>query len=289
MKTARCTCCGTVQTVNTMVKTQMPNRGNAHAYMCQRCANQNEYYHTNNDKNRGVQKANNVRVGIELETAYTNDYARNILFEYGLIPTNDCSLRGRRTCEYVSGIQEGLNIASKMWATVETLINGDNLEINNSCGTHFHVSINNMQDNNGNAIYMNYIRRFYNSLFTPLSDYMKSHTTATEKLFGRDFNHYAKPITLTSDPHDRYYFINVTNDNNIEFRLNYFQNAKQTQLLNKMEVEIVKTVIANFCKHFDDENIDTRRYANQTEYRKHKAQMTANKIVKLFIKYADML
>ena len=290
LKTAKCTCCHAVHLTSEMVQTQMPNRGNAHAYMCQRCANQNEYYHTTNNKNRGTTKVNAVKVGTELEVSYNDMHARNIMFEYGLIPTNDCSLHGRNTCEFVTGIQKGLNIASKMVVTIENLVNTGHLEINNSCGTHFHVSINDMKNENGEQVYMSYIKRFYHSLFIPLTEAMQANPEATKAVFGRYFqDDYCKAITQYSTPdYDRYLFINVLANSNIEFRLNKFQSAKQMQNLMKMEVEMVQAIITNFCEHFNDTKIDTRRYANMTEYRKHKANMTAGKLVKIFKKYAGI-
>lgn len=292
LKTAKCTLCNSVFMTNEMIQTNMPNRGNGHAYMCRTCANQNRgytHFAGGNNEIQGKQKVNQVGVGIELETSFTDMHARNIMFEYGLIPTNDCSLHGSRTCEYVTGIQQGLNIASKMAVTIENLMNGGHLEINDSCGTHFHVSVNAMKDNNGQQVYMGYIKRFYHSLFVPLSKAMSENTETTCALFGRWFGGYCEKITEYSNAENRYNFINVTNDSNIEFRLNKFNNAKQFQNLMKMEVEMVQAIVTNFCEHFNDEKIDARRYSNMTEYRKHKASVTANKLVKIFEKYASKI
>lgn len=287
LKTAKCTCCNSVDFTANMVKTPMAKRGMANAYMCNRCATQNQYYHSSNNKNRGTQKVNAVFVGTELEVSYNDAYARNTMFEYGLIPTNDCSLSGRNTCEFVTGIQSGLNIASKMVVTIERLINEGHLEINNSCGTHFHVSINAMKDENGQQVYMGYIKRFYHSLFLPLCEEMQANPEVTKNIFGRYFTDYATAFNQYSSVDNRYLFINVTNNSNIEFRLNKFQNAKQMQNLMKMEVEMVQTIITNFCEHFNDTEIDSRRYENMTQYRKHKANVTAKKLVKIFNKYAN--
>lgn len=284
-KVAKCTCCGLEFYVDEMTGTAMPNRGGRIAYMCRACAERNRYYHTSNNEMQGKAKANKVCVGWELETSYSDDYARNILFEYGMIPTNDSSLSGSRTCEYVSGIQQGLNIGSKMCVSVEKLINEGHLQINNSCGTHYHISINNMCDSNGNATYMGYIRRFYHSLFIPLANAMRDNPEKTKKLFGRYFTHYANDIGTYTDANSRYNFINATNDSNIEFRLNKFVTAKQAQELTKMEVEMVKCIVKNFCEHFMDTEWDRTRYEKRTHYRKHKAEVTANKLVKLYEKY----
>lgn len=287
--TAKCTCCNREFNVIHMVKTEMPNRGMRNAYMCTDCATRNQHYHTSNNELQGKAKKNSLRVGHELETAYNDDYARNILFEYGCIPTNDSSLHGMRTCEFVTGIQQGLNIGSKMAVTIEKLLRDGHLQINDSCGTHFHVSINNMENANGERVYMGYIRRFYHSLFTPLADAMASDPEKTKKLFGRYFTGYAERINQHSNENSRYNFINVTNDSNIEFRLNRFNNAKQYQALMKMEAKMVETIIANFCEHFNDRPTDTRRHPTRTAYRKHKAQVTANKLVQIFQKTANNL
>jgi hypothetical protein len=282
---AECTRCGRLFEVVDMVGTAMPNRGGNTAYMCRHCAEVNEWYHARNDKNRGVEKKNKVFVGHEYEVSFNDAYARNIMFEFGLIPTNDSSLHGRRTCEFVTGIQSGLNIASKMAATIETLVNGGHLEINDSCGTHFHVSIDSMKDADGNKTYMGYIARFYHSLFVPLCKVMQENPEKTEALFGRYFTGYAHTINTNSDASDRYNFINVTNNSNIEFRLNKFVSAKQMQNLMKMEVKMVETIVTNFCEHFNDTDFDRRRYPTRTAYRKHKADVTAKKLVKLYEKY----
>lgn len=286
---AVCTCCGQSFPVESMTGTAMPNRGGRVAYMCAECARRNRYYHTSNNELQGVAKGNKVGVGHELELAYHDDYARNILFEYGCIPTNDSSLCGTRTCEFVSGIQQGLNISSKMWVTLETLKNEGHIQINDSCGTHFHVSVDSMKDGNGEMTYMGYIRRFYHSLFVPLARAMEANPEKTRALFGRYFTGYARNIDQFANPDNRYNFVNVTNNSNIEFRLNKFVSAKQAQAVTKMEVEMVKCIVTNFCEHFMDTEWDRRRYEKRTAYRKHKAEVTANKLVKLFHKFADQV
>ena len=130
---------------------------------------------------------------------------------------------------------------------------------------------------------------------------MNADWNKQEKLFGRTFNNYAKHITRNSEVTSytaRYNFINVTNNNRIEYRLNKFKNAKQYQTLIKFEAEVTKAIVKNFCEHFNDTDIDINRYykkinnqkvISMTAYRKHKAEVTAKKIVKLYEKYTDML
>lgn len=298
---ATCSRCGGTFPVVDMVGTTSAKRGGRVEYMCTRCATRNESYHTNNNVKMGTVKAVPVECGIENETSFSDEYARNAQFEYGFIPTHDCSIHsdgyGNRygydgnTCEYVSGIMQGLNRASKWALTTDKLIAEGHMAINNSCGTHFHVSIDSMKDKNGEKTYMGYIRRFYNSLFVPLCEEMQANPEKTTELFGRYFTGYAKAIdmhTTQSAHNDRYYFINCMAETNIEFRLNRFVSGKQYQALMKMEVEMVKAIVTNFCEHFNDSDFDTRRYQNRTAYRKHKAQVTANKLVKIYRKYANI-
>lgn len=296
---ATCTRCNSVFPVSEMVGTTSAKRGENVAYICRRCATVNESYHTNNDKVLGTDKVNQVFCGIEGEFSYSDEYARNVMFEYGFIPTHDCSIESEgygsrygwdgNTCEYVSGLMKGLNRASKWALSCDRLMADGHLKVNNSCGTHFHVSIDSMKDAYGNKTYMGYIRRFYNSLFVPLCEAMQANPDATVVLFGRYFTGYAKAINMATTQRyhdDRYYFINCLAENNVEFRLNRFVNGKQYQNLMKMEVEMVKCIVKNFCEHFNDTEIDSRRYPNMTAYRKHKAQMTAKKLVGIFEKYS---
>lgn len=297
---ATCTRCGRTLPINVMTRTTLAKRGDGGSYMCERCASVNERYHTTNDAILGTDKKNAVFCGIEFETSFTDDYARNTLFEYSFIPTHDGSLHsdgnGQRygwydenTCEYVSGLMKGLNRASKFALTCDYLMADGHMSINSSCGTHFHVSIDSMKDANGNHTYMSFIRRFYHSLFIPLTEAMKRDPQKTVAVFGRNFSEsYAKVITENSRPkEDRYLWINVLADTNIEFRINKFANGKQYQNLMKMEVEMVKCIITNFCEHFNDEITDTRRYPTKTAYRKHKADVTAEKLVKIFEKFSE--
>ena len=297
---ATCSRCGTVYPTIDMIGTTSAKRGERSSYICRRCATENERYHAVNEKVLGTDKQNNVYCGIEFESSYSDEYARNAMFEYGFIPTHDSSLHsdgnGNRygwydgnTCEYVSGLMKGLNRASKFALTCDKLVSDGHLKVNDSCGTHFHVSIDSMKNANGEKVYIGYIQRFYHSIFVPLNKAMESNPEAMESLFGRGFGHYCEAITANSDPNwNRYLWINLTNDNNIEFRLNRFVSGKQYQNLMKMEVEMVKCIVSNFCEHFNDTDIDSRRYANMRQYRKHKAEVTAQKLVKIYRKYANI-
>lgn len=318
---AECSCCGNLFPIETMTRTISRRRGNRGRLMCHECATRNLNYHAQNDLVVGTCKVHEVLEGIEWECSYTDDFARSAIFEYDFIPTHDGSLRSdgegmrygywdENTCEYVSPIMNGLNKASKFALTCEYLIDNGHMMLNDSCGTHFHVSVNSMKDANGSNVghnsYMDMVRRFYHSLFIPLTMEMKADRETTKRVFGRYFqSDYCKEINLSSRPEsDRYLWVNVKANNNIEFRLNKFTGAKQYQNLMKMEVEMVKCIVKNFCEHFMDEDIDTKRYFRQnpdgtpmlvngeripskTAYRRHKAEVTAQKLVRIYKKYAN--
>lgn len=299
--TAKCPNCNRVFDVTSMVRTHSRKRGERPILMCRDCAERNERYHAINAKILGTAKKNAVFCGIEFESSFSDEFARATIFEYGFIPTHDASLNSDEyssrygydgsTCEYVSALMKGLNRASKFCLTCDYLIENGHLKVNSSCGTHFHVSINSMKDENGSNTgrnsYMDMIRRFYHSLFIPLAEEMARDTEKCKKVFGRTFNHYAERPYENCSTNNRYLFINVKADNNIEFRLNRFTSGKQYQNLMKMEVKMVQTIVTNFCEHFMDTDFDRTRYEKRTDYRKHKAEVTAKKLVKIYNEFAE--
>lgn len=297
---ATCPRCGRTFPTSAMVRTSSAKRGEGSSYICAECAATNDRYHATNDKIVGADKVNEVYCGIEYESSFSDEYARNAMFEYHFIPTHDSSLNSEgngarygwydgNSCEYVSALMKGLNRASKFALTCDRLIAEGHLKVNESCGTHFHVSIDSMKDARGRKVYMSYIRRFCNSLFVPLTRELEHDPETCRKVFGRTLNSWARPITESTrfESHDdRYHFINCLADNNIEFRLNRFTSGKQYQNLMKMEVEMVKCIVKNFCEPFQNAPTDTRRYPNKTALRRHNAKKTAEKLVKIYRKYS---
>lgn len=272
----KCMCpnCNNVGTV----KVGVNNRGGRNGYLCAYHALHNESYTTENDYRKGVRKANGFTFSVELETSYSNIKARTELANLGYIPTHDGSIS---SAEFKSPIYEGLNAISKQLVSIDTLKAQGHLAINDHCGTHFHVG----HVDYINVTTMGYIGRFYHSLFVPLCEEMQAHAETTEKFWGRYFTYYASPITRHSMSQAHENFINVQHDYTIEFRLAKFQNAKQYMQVVKFCRDITNAIIENFIKHFNDTDFDKTRYATATAYRKHKANVTAQKIVKLYQKY----
>lgn len=278
MRQPKCNCpnCNNIGTH----KIQLNRRGkDGHAYLCDYHFRHSMPYSTPNNNVHGTANANGYTIGVELETSKSTPKARIEIVANNYLPTNDCTV----DVEYKSPIMQGLNSLSKHCVTFEKLINSGDLEINNSCGTHLHIG--NTQHLTTETL--DYIRRFYHSLFLPLSEKMKANPQATAKLFGRPLNDWATPITQYTNATDHTNFVNMQHSKTIEFRCCKFVTAKQYMDCAKFCVDCVTTIINNFVEHFNDTPKDKRRYPTQTAYRKHKAQTTAQKLVKLFEKYTN--
>lgn len=266
---------------NGTVKLQLSRRGNRPAYVCDFHAHLNESYFKKNQIRLGTAKVNGFTFSQELETSFSTVNARIELLASGYIPTDDSTV----DCEYKSAITSGLNSLAKHCVTIDRLVENGELSVEDtdrySVGTHLHVG----HVNYINAETMGYIKRFYHSLFVPLCKTMILHPEQTKNLFGRNFGHWANVIGNESNPTCHTNFINTQHDYTLEFRLCKYQNADQYMKAVHFCKDVTNTVINNFIKHFNDSDIDSSRYSNITEYRKHKAKVTAKKLVKLFEKY----
>ena len=136
---------------------------------------------------------------------------------------------------------------------------------------------------------IDYLARFYHSLFVPLSDYLVANPQDCEKVFGRQLNTWAIPVNANSSARNHTNFVNLEHNTHIEYRVCKFVNSKQYMTAAKLCVAMTECIIANFIEHFNDTVWDTRRYENRTAYRKHKADVTAKKLIKLFQKAANSI
>ena len=266
-------------------KVEIAKRGNRHGYLCEECMRRLRSYSHENAIEYGKRKKVPFTFSSEFETSGSTQKARGELLDFGFVPTYDATVN----IEYKSPIYEGLNALSKQCVSIEKLVANGDLEINRSCGTHLHV---------GHADYINgttmrYLRRFNGSLFVPLSQAIMSDLDKAERFFGRQPNHWAQPVTM-QDPSGDYdgwrmkheSMFNLQHDYTIEFRQAKFVNAEQYMNLAKFAKDCTNAIIENFIKHFMDTDWDRARYPKRTDYRKHKADVTARKLVKLYEKYS---
>ena len=266
------------------VKVPIAKRGNRNGYLCSRHATQLGSYTAENDSRCGCRKKNGFTFSAELEVSHASLKARGELVDFGFDPTYDCTV----SAEYKSPIFEGLNALSKQCVSIEKLISSGEMSIGNECGTHFHVG--HVDYINGTT--MRYLRRFNGSLFVPLSEAVMADPAKAERFFGRRSNRWAEPVSMYDPSGDfdgsrmkHSAMFNLQHDYTIEFRQAKFINAAQYMAVAKFARDCVNAIIENFIKHFNDTDFDRRRYASRTEYRKHKAQVAAQKMVKLYEKY----
>lgn len=263
------------------IKTDLFRRGGRAAYLCEYHFREMRGYSEENHKRVGTDdKVTEFTFSFENETSASTEKARVELYNEHFMPSRD----GTVDVEYKSPIYYGMNAMSKHAATIQHLIDDGELEINWRCGTHVHVGHKSMI----NAVTMSYIRRFYHSLFLPLSDEMSNNPEAVERLFGRPLNSWAEPIEADTDPERHTNFANTQHDWTLEWRVCKFVNNKQFMSAAKCCADMTGAIITNFLAHFNDEPTDKRRYPTIREYRKHKADVTAQKMVKIFRKYAGI-
>ena len=272
-------CSATIETnqaeANGWARVTLANRGGRSAYLCPLHKNStgDHGYHTTPQNNtRGASKEHGNTFGYEMETARPTAQARAEFVNAGFIPTRDATT----DCEFISPVYQSMNPLAKKFATFEKLMQAGEFAITENEGTHFHVG----HVEHINAETNAYMRRFYHSLFVPLSEAMQANPEATAALFGRNFTFYACAINNGTEPSAHNNFVNLQHMNTIEFRLCKFQSAAQYMNLAHFCRDCTNAIINNFILHFNDD------VENKTEHRKHKANIAAGKMVKLFNKYA---
>ena len=279
--TCMCKDCNSIGTV----KVPIAKRGNRFGYMCQEHARRLEGYSVENGYRSGVRKQAPFTFSMELEVSHASLKARGELIDFGFKATSDITV----SAEYKSPIYEGLNAISKQCVSIEKLIVNADMRIGNECGTHFHVG----HAEHINPATMRYLRRFNGSLFVPLSNAIMADPAKAARFFGRPVNSWCEPVTM-ADPSGDFpgchmkhsAMFNLQHNYTIEFRQAKFVSAEQYMNVAKFARDCVNAIIENFIKHFMDTEWDTRRYEKRTDYRKHKAQVTAQKLVKLYEKYS---
>ena len=274
---------------NTMPKCQCPNcsnlgkysfpvrrRGNNNAYLCEYHKRSLESYYTENENRLGTPKANGMTYSIELETMNPNFQARLELCLAGFLPTSD----GTVDVEFKSPIYEGANAIKAFLPSIQWMLDNNLMVIDNNCGTHFHCG----HHTYINGFYMEYIRRFYHSLFVPLCDAMMQNREKAASIFGRNFGEWNEPINTSCSAMNHTNFINVQHEYTLEFRSMFFKN--DTQYSNGIDFcrKITEIVIKGFCMKLETMNLSSGQTLNgeQKAAIKKATDKTAAKLVKLF-------
>lgn len=253
-------------------------RGGGNAFLCDYHATHLESYSRENGYRIGEMKKNGFTYSVELETSFTTFRARLELCLAAFIPTSDITV----SVEYKSAIYNGMNGLKAFLPSIEDLITAGDMRIGRECGTHFHVG----HDTYINARYMNYIRRFYHSLFVPLSDACLANPSKATELFGRDFGEWARPVDSMTEAEEHTNFINVQHDYSLEFRRCFFRNAAQYSHCADFCRAVTAHVVNGFCVQVEKLGLTEgqRLTVEQKEILRKAAAKTARAIVKEFEK-----
>ena len=138
------------------------------------------------------------------------------------------------------------------------------------CGQHINIGDRKYID----TVEMKRIRCFKDYLFDNLTDYMTGHEDDVKRVCGRKFTCYA-------DNNHRYVhgsWLNLGNNNRLEFRISKFKNPKQYFELVNMWTEMLDAIINGFIIPYEEDNI-------------HKNSINATKVcnhmIRIFKRYAD--
>ena len=252
-------------------------RGGGNAYLCEFHETALESYFNKNNYRLGERKANGDTFAVELETSYSNRQARIELCIARFLPTSDCTAHGG---EFKSPIYEGACGLKAFLPSIEDMKRSGDIEINDSCGTHLHIG----HHEYINPLYMSYIRRFYHSIFVPLSNSMEINRYKTEAIFGRYFGNWARAINTRIDAEEHTNFINTQHAYTLEYRICFFKDAAQYSKAIDLCREFNHIVIKTFCKKVERMGLhegERLTDAQKTELA-NAARKTAVKLVNAF-------
>ena len=271
-----CTRCKREGNINDFFRVDKNNRGQRGAYICPDCAEEMHDYSEKNREWRGSETVHPFTYSVELEVSYTDEKTISELYEYKFLPTEDPTVK----VEYKSAIMRNLKSLAHLGKVLDKLIIGGHLEINDDCGTHFHVG----HEDLINYQTMEYIEKYYHTLYVPLCKTMEAHPYETTRFWGRYLGGWAHKIDEYSYPTGHANFINIQHDDTIEYRLCKFRDSDQYMKVAKFCTKLTEIVCNNFVAHYNDRDFDKSRYSNIHAYRKHKAQVAAEKMVKAYLK-----
>lgn len=217
-------------------------------YICRNCKeglHSAVSYHTSARQGYGTVgteksgKLESTKIGVEFEMMFVDDINDLTLLDYlrklGRIE-NDSSLFG---FEIPSATMQGLKTLSKALEYIER--EGFLPSFNNEqCGAHIH----------GECHKVEYLRRYYHSVFVPLAEYIDSlGRDKRMQYFGSDFRYYARMINRRSEPTLHENMFNLQHAHTIEFRLPRITGKHQYMNVAKFWREVAYTINTfEFCE-----------------------------------------
>lgn len=224
-----CINCGAIETSENprerFIRINADRRGGNVGLICPACVELRSYSWENRAETGADTRGRTY--SIELEIMQPTHKAFFELAENNFLASSDSTV----SAEFKSPIFHNLKSPVRLTKTIQRLIDGEEMVIDGHCGTHFHVGL---PDNGMSAIIpetndsrIGFTRRFYHSLFVPVSNWMMMHPYETKALFGRMFGQWARSVQPHVDPMRHENFVNVQHDYSLEFRLAFFANAAQ--------------------------------------------------------------
>lgn len=194
-----------------------------YGFIHEECRSRFTNYHCVNYSTLGSKETacfDNAKMGIEIELNTRCEKVQDYLeTTYQLKPQRDCSVY----VEYATDTYKSLSCISKMLQGLESF------DYTDYASTHFTLS-------NNNSISINqFLVKYRKSILNYLQDAIKTNYNVSD-IFGRGFNRWAKELPsetirdITSHS-NRYYWVNLTHTDKIEFRLFKFNGNNATQLL----------------------------------------------------------
>lgn len=263
----KCPCCNLVR--NSEIdglpfEADLPGKGRRK--VCPHCW-QTKPYSTENNVLQGAMNTVDLH-GLELEVhAYGQSKAIMCDAQYGLIPTEDCSIRewdgvGEQyeAVEFISSIRAN---SSGLRQSLRTWIKSGADFTTEDTGQHIHFSRSDWPREKYEAV-----KAYADEIFLPLEKYLIEHPKEVEQVFGRPFNRaYAAPSHGRWFS-TRYVWLNLNLCNQFELRIAKFRTIDQYKAL----VDFTKELMAKINTWFFGHN--------------HDPEQTGEQLVKLFRKYA---
>ena len=224
--THTCEICGRTMTRN-IVKSKKGK------YVCKDCLSTKSYSTKNNTK-VGKPTKNGYTYGFEFECVPKSESDKAVLVskKWGFIPTCDSSLCSGGV-ELKSPTISGRTSLRRMFTEAYKSVDFSST----TCGQHINI---------GNNIWMGeqnirLIRKHGSALFMPLQGYMKSHPASVKEICGRNFGSYCQ-ASGSGEGFCHGYWINLSHDNRIEFRISKFRTPEQYYSLVNMWTEMLEVI-----------------------------------------------
>lgn len=245
---AHCDVCGKYIDTKKAVAFQPKSRGTV-AYICPDCMEVHDYCEKQSRIRWGVHNGDNFTYGFEFEIVPKNRASHALLIsrDYGMLAAYDSSIYGYGGIEFKSLVYDSLNGVKQSFRTVEeNMIFSD--EYDGHFGTHVHIG----HGTRYTWDFRLWLSNYTYALFDSLGNYLQEHSDLCEQVFGRCLTGYAD---FPCNYQDHYSFINVSNSNNIEYRLPQFRNATQYFWVVCLCKEFTKALFNGFEKNIDPSKI----------------------------------